>query len=113
MNSIAWLLVLLCSSNLLASYSSFLISSKEVSVSVSVSDLYYEHVFPSTVNASSGGGSEVTAPEKITTSEKGQGKGSYGGANIVHRRPGQKSAAVLYAPCFFTVVGFSFSLLLA
>ncbi|KAL7114328.1 hypothetical protein ACP275_04G113900 [Erythranthe tilingii] len=103
MNSIGWLLVLLCSSNLLASYSSFLISSKEVSVSVS--DLYYEH--------DSGGGREVTAPEKITASEKGQGKGSYGGANIVHRRPGQKSAAVLYAPCFFTVLGFSFSLLLA
>ncbi|KAL7152626.1 hypothetical protein ABFS83_04G110700 [Erythranthe nasuta] len=99
MNSIAWLLVLLCSSNLLASY-----SSKEVSVWVSVSDLHYEH--------GSGGGKEVTAPEKITTSEKGQGKGSYGGANIVHRRPGQKSAAVLYAPCFFTVLGFSFSLLL-
>ncbi|EYU24584.1 hypothetical protein MIMGU_mgv1a016903mg [Erythranthe guttata] len=92
---------------LYASYTSFLIPSKEVSVSVSVSvsDLYYEH--------GSGGGREVTAPEKITTSEKGQGKGSYGGANIAHRRPGQKSAAVLYAPCFFTVVGFSFSLLLA
>lgn len=45
-----------------------------------------------------------------------RGKGSYGGANVVHRRPNAKSAAsVLESPfgCISTNVCISFSLLLA
>lgn len=58
---------------------------------------------------------KLTASETITVAGKGQkGKGAYGGANIVHRQPGEKSAAavLLYRPCFFilsAILGFTLS----
>ncbi|KAK4414020.1 hypothetical protein Salat_2814800 [Sesamum alatum] len=54
--------------------------------------------------------------KNVTWTEDAQkGKGSYGGANVVHRRPAQKSAAPLHKPCFLVLsasLGF-FALLLA
>ncbi|KAI3463478.1 hypothetical protein Pfo_020141 [Paulownia fortunei] len=129
MNSFAWLWVLLCASNFLSSFAhenpqtlrsrDFLISSEELSLS----DLE-EH--GTSTGAGTGGKlklytdsdrRKLMASENITLTENAQrGKGSYGGANIVHRRPPQKSSALLSRPHFFvssTILGFSFSLLLA
>ncbi|KAL2234552.1 UNVERIFIED_CONTAM: hypothetical protein Sindi_1187400 [Sesamum indicum] len=53
--------------------------------------------------------------KNITSTEDAQkGKGPYGGANVVHRRPAKKSAAPLHKPCFLvSSLGFTFTLLLA
>ncbi|KAL2539382.1 Uncharacterized protein Adt_00360 [Abeliophyllum distichum] len=42
---------------------------------------------------------EFVAKHDIIWTEKGQkGKGSYGGANVVHRRPQRNEASLLYRP---------------
>ncbi|KAL3835463.1 hypothetical protein ACJIZ3_010199 [Penstemon smallii] len=52
----------------------------------------------------------------ISTEKRQKGIGSYGGGNVVHRRPAQKGAAiVLYRPSFFissTIVVLTFFIVL-
>ncbi|KAL1554099.1 hypothetical protein AAHA92_14693 [Salvia divinorum] len=107
MKSFAWILILLCTSNFITTFAHQdleMLRSKDLLISSSLPNLEKIH--------DSGHGRKLATAEEITLSGKGQkGKGAYGGANVVHKRPGEKNAAPTYRPCLFlftAVLGFSF-----
>ncbi|XP_057796190.1 uncharacterized protein LOC131012284 [Salvia miltiorrhiza] len=107
MNSFAWMLILLYTANFLTSLAHQnceMLRSKDILIS-SQAKTEEKH--------DCGRARKVTAAEEISLTGKGQkGNGAYGGANVVHRRPGEKSHATSYRPCIFVlsaaILGFSF-----
>ncbi|PIN10056.1 hypothetical protein CDL12_17359 [Handroanthus impetiginosus] len=111
----AWLLILLCAHNFLSTLAlenPLHLKNKDLFISSKERQLLdpQDHDF---------GTRKFMASEDITSTEKpqrGGGRGSTGGANVVHRRPPDRNGALLYRPYFLslhTFLGFSFSLLLA
>ncbi|XP_057787820.1 uncharacterized protein LOC131005043 [Salvia miltiorrhiza] len=113
MNSFAWIVILLCTPNFLttlAHQNSEMLRSKDILISsheLAFANMEEKHEY--------GRRRKLTAAEEIALTGKGQkGKGAYGGANVVHRRPGDKNAAASYSyrPWFFVlcaaILGFSF-----
>ncbi|KAG6413261.1 hypothetical protein SASPL_125969 [Salvia splendens] len=115
MKSFAWILILLllCTSNFITTFAHQdldMLRSKDLLISSSEEEKFSFPIMEKVHD--SGHARKLTTVEEITFTGKGQkGKGAYGGANVVHKRPGEKNASPTYRPCLFlfaAVVGFSF-----
>ncbi|KAH6771940.1 hypothetical protein C2S52_005312 [Perilla frutescens var. hirtella] len=103
MSCFAWILILLCTSNFLPTFAhqdSEMLRSKDFLISSNLENHDSDHA------------RKLTAAAEISLTGRGQkGKGAYGGANVVHRRPGDKSAAAaLHTPCFFNLSAINLAL---
>ncbi|KAH6819557.1 hypothetical protein C2S51_003160 [Perilla frutescens var. frutescens] len=105
MSCFAWILILLCIFNFLttlAHQDSEMLRSKDFLISSNLENHDSDHARKLT----------AAAAAEISLTGRGQkGKGAYGGANVVHRRPGDKgAAAVLHTPCFFILSAINLAL---